>query len=74
MKDRAHYIDMLDRNPDATVGASLAAKMIVAAKTVVPAGSLPNRDTDEAERAVTRRLLRKYGETLTNAQVRAEIG
>ena len=66
MRDRAHYTDMLDRNPSATIGFTLAAKMIVAAQ-----GS--HGDDDEAVRAVARRLHREYGEVLTHEQVRAEM-
>ncbi len=66
MRDRAHYVRMLDSNPNATIGFTLAAKMIVAA-----CGA--KGDEDETTRAVARRLKREYGEALSNDQVRAEM-
>ncbi len=60
MKDQRHYLGLLDRNPRATVGFGLAAKMVVAA-----------RGGDVAETA--RRLRRTYGEILTGDETRAEM-
>jgi hypothetical protein len=64
IRDRDHYLNLLDRNPNATIGFLLAAKMVVAA----------TKGDEEVVPAVARRLKREYGEALTNEQVRAEMG
>ena len=62
MRDEKHYLDMLDRNPNASIGVTLAAKMVAS-----PHGE--NADV----RDITRELKRQYGETLTPEEVRAEM-
>jgi hypothetical protein len=65
-RDLKHYLDILDRNPMATVGASLAAKMVLAAAGIIDPDS-------ETIAPVTRRLLNDYGDALSIAQVRHEL-
>jgi hypothetical protein len=61
-RDKAHFLKMLDDNPNATIGVTLAAKMVAS-----PHGE--NADV----RSITRELKRQYGETLTPEEVRAEM-
>ena len=63
MRDRQHYLDMLADNPNATIGFTLAAKMVAAA----------HDGDDEDVRNIARRLKREYGEVMTREQVRGEM-
>jgi hypothetical protein len=71
MRDRAHYIDMLDRNPGATVGVTLAAKAILAS-----CGWLQERwspDSGAEQGKISRELRKLYGDTMTPDEVRTEM-
>jgi len=68
MKDRTHYLDMLERNGGATIGYTLAARMVVS----LPGVELPH---DHWKVRDTARWLRgRYGEVLTADEVRREMG
>jgi len=70
IRTRVHYERMLANNRFATVGHTLAAYMVVAAKR-----GLVDFDGDREEVAtVSRRLRAEYGENLTTAEVRKEMG
>jgi hypothetical protein len=71
MRDKQHYLDMLDQNPGAQVGFTLAASAIYAARY----GSCEAADhgTDEW-REIARDLKSRYGENLDTDQVRSEMG
>lgn len=70
MRNAQHYRDMLARNPDASIGFSLAARMVYASRH----GACEDEDcgTDEW-REIARDLKRRYGENLTVDEVRAEM-
>ena len=76
LRSKGDYDRMLfDLAPGATVGATLAAKIVVAAK--MPHGScldLDNHGHMEEVRQVARRLMAQYGEVLSLAQVLGEMG
>lgn len=65
VKSKQHYQDLLDRNPSATVGVQLAAKMVASCYT--HAGGSLHIPT------LIRTLKGQYGENMTNAQVRREM-
>jgi len=68
MKDRAHYQRMLDENGNATVGYTLAARMVCSLPNVeLPHDHWKVRDT-------ARWLRARYGEVLTLDEVRMEMG
>lgn len=72
MRTRKHYEDMLTRNPNASVGFTLAAQAVYAAKF----GMFdPNsEDHEEIEyRDIALRLRDKYGESLSVSEVRLEM-
>ena len=73
MRDKAHYLDMLDRNPTATVGVSLAVKMVYAATVEPPQTDREERDDRGTMRRIWETLHAKYGETLTAEQARHEM-
>lgn len=70
MRDRAHYLRMLNDNPNATIGVTLAAKMVAAGRN----GDIDHLGDVGVVRLVTRALKQKYGETLTPDEVRREMG
>jgi hypothetical protein len=63
-----HYRDMLERNPGATIGFTLAARMIV----TIRRGCAVAADAEEV-RTAARRLRAQYGEVLSPEEVRAEV-
>ena len=70
MRDAAHYIRLLDQNPSAQVGFSLAAAAVYAARY----GSCEATDHGTEEwRAIARDLKSRYGENLDAEQVRQEM-
>jgi len=73
VRDRAHYVDMLERNKGASVGHTLAAKMVIAG-LIFRNVKLPADTVNEAERVEARRLREQYGETMTVDEVLAEMG
>lgn len=66
MRNKKHYQDMFDRNPDATVGFSLAASAVYAARYGVCEDE--HRGTEE-HAAIARALRTKYGDEITIAEV-----
>jgi hypothetical protein len=74
MRTKKHYEDLFQRNPNTTVGFSLAAQAVYAAMYGDFPG--PNEDdgTDVDEyRRICRDLRQKYGENLTVSEVRLEM-
>jgi hypothetical protein len=71
MRDKQHYLNMLDQNPDAQVGFTLAASAVYAARYVTcePA----DHGTQEWS-AIARDLKSRYGENLSTDDVRSEMG
>ena len=65
-----HYHDLLRRNPDAGVGASLAAACVYAA--IHGQCETQDKSTDEC-RDITRDLLARYGDNLTGDQIQLEM-
>jgi len=71
MRDVEHYRRMLNRNPDATVGTSLAAAAVYASRY----GTCEAEDRDsDAWRAIFLDLRARYGDTLTASEVEREAG
>ena len=70
MRNKQHYLDMLDNNPNASVGFSLAAAGVYAARYGVCEAE---HHATEEWKAIARALKSKYGENLTVDEVRAEI-
>lgn len=70
MRDKQHYLKLLDQNPNAQVGFSLAASAVYAARF----GSCePSDHGSEAWREIARDLKSRYGETLSVQEVRTEM-
>jgi len=70
MRDKQHYLNLLDQNPDAQVGFTLAAAAVYAARY----GSCDPADHGTNEwREIARDLKSRYGESLDGDQVRAEM-
>jgi hypothetical protein len=71
MRTKKHYEDMLDKNPDTSIGFTLAADMVYAAKN----GSIKRGDDHGGVewKNIARLLKSKYGETLSADAVRAEM-
>lgn len=69
-RDTQHYRRMLDENPNAGIGFSLAARAVYAARTGEDA---TDPSDDDLFRAIARGLKRRYGETLTREQTLAEM-
>jgi hypothetical protein len=67
MRNKKHYESLLNQNPNASVGFSLAADAVVAAKN----GVFETHDNEW--KAIARDLKSKYGENLTADEVRAEM-
>ncbi len=69
-KNEQHYRNMLTQNPNASIGFTLAAAMVYAARY----GSCDNDERSSEEWAtIARRLKSDYGETLDADQVSAEM-
>ena len=66
MRTKKHYEDLLTKNPNASIGFTLAADMVFAAQH----GSIdtPNVHGDEKWKNIARMLKQKYGENLTGAR------
>jgi hypothetical protein len=70
MRDAKHYIRLLDQNPDAQVGFSLAAAAVYAARY----GSCdPSDHSTDEWREIARDLKSRYGDNLDIDQVRSEM-
>lgn len=71
MRTEKHYNDMLDKNPNTSIGFTLAADMVYAARH----GSIdtPNVHGDEEWKNIARNLKSRHGENLTVDQVRHEM-
>jgi len=70
MRDAAHYRNMMDRNPHTSVGFTLAASAVYAARHGVC--ETEHKGSDEW-RAIALDLKARYGESLSAAQVIAEM-
>ena len=72
MRTKKHYEKMLSENPTTSVGFTLAADMVFAAKH----GSINQGDDHGGEewRTIAKNLKRKYGGNLSVQQVRHECG
>jgi hypothetical protein len=70
IRDAAHYRRMMDEGPDTTIGASLAAAAIYAARY----GVCEAEDRGSAAyRQLLRGLMARYGESLSNSEVVVEM-
>lgn len=70
MRNKQHFIKLLDDNPTAAVGFTLAAAAVYAARY----GTCEPADHSATEfRAIARQLKSVYGENLTPEEVRAEM-
>jgi len=71
MRTKKHYEDILSKNPNASVGFTLAADMVYAARH----GSIKRGDDHGGDewKNIARMLKQKYGENLTGDQVRHEM-
>ena len=71
MRTKKHYEDLLTKNPNASIGFTLAADMVFAAQH----GSIdtPNVHGDEKWKNIARMLKQKYGENLTGSQICHEM-
>lgn len=70
-RDKQHYLNMLEQNPNAQVGFTLAAAAVYAARYGV---CEPADHGSEEWREIARDLKARYGETLDPDEVRAEMG
>jgi hypothetical protein len=70
MRDRPHYARLLNENPNAGVGFSLAASAVYAAR--YGECEAEHRSTPEWAQ-IARALKARYGETLTPDEVRQEM-
>lgn len=70
MRDARHYTRLLDQNPSASVGFTLAAAAVYAAR--YGKCEADDHSTDEW-REIARNLKADYGETLSADEVRAEM-
>ncbi len=74
MRTKKHYENLLNQNPNTTVGFSLAAQAVYAAKNGNYPGPNESDGTDVATwKNIARELKSKYGENLTVEQVREEM-
>lgn len=71
-RDKQHYENLLAKNPNATIGFTLAAQAVYAARNGVFDANAEGHNY-EAFRAIARGLKMKYGENLTIEQVRNEM-
>lgn len=70
MRNEQHYRNVLEQNPNASVGFSLAACMVYAARY----GSCDDEQRSSEEwKTIARRLKSEYGENLEPEQVSAEM-
>ena len=71
MRTKKHYEDLLTKNPNASIGFTLAADMVFTAQH----GSIdtPNVHGDEKWKNIARMLKQKYGENLTGDQICHEM-
>lgn len=70
MRDKAHYLKMLDNNPTAGVGYTLAASCVFAARHGMCGG---DDHGSEEWKQIARDLKSKYGEHLSADEVRGLI-
>jgi len=70
MRNAQHYSRLLDQNPGAQIGFSLAASAVYAAR--FGSCEAQDRGTDEW-RKIARDLKSRYGESLSVDEVRAEM-
>lgn len=74
MRTKKHYENLLNQNPNTTVGFSLAAQAVYSAKNGNYPGPNESDGTDIAAwKSIARELKSKYGEYLTVEQVREEM-
>ena len=74
MRTKKHYENMMNQNPNATVGFSLAAQAVYAAKYGNYPGPNESEGTDvSAWEQIAHSLISKYGENLTADEVRSEM-
>lgn len=71
MRTKKHYEGMLDKNPNASVGFTLAADMVYAARHDVI--NRAEAHGGDEWKTIARMLKSKYGETLAGDQVRHEM-
>lgn len=70
VRDKKHFLRLLSQNPTASVGFTLAAAAVFAARN----GTCEPSDHTSAEwKAIARRLKSKYGDNLAVDEVRAEM-
>jgi len=70
MRNEQHYRNMLEQNPNASVGFTLAAAMVYAARY---GACEPEHHSTEEWKNIARRLKSEYGEILGTNQVSAEM-
>lgn len=70
MRDRQHYLNMFDRNPNASVGFTLAAAAVYAARYGM---CEPENHSSEEWKQIARDLKGAYGETLTRDEILFEM-
>ena len=70
MRNKNHYLQLLDKNPNAGVGVTLAAAAVYAARF----GKCEADDHSTNEwKQIARQLQGQYGETLSPDEVRTEM-
>lgn len=72
MRTRKHYDDLLSKNTNTTIGFTLAAQAVYAAKNGVFDHNADDFNNDEY-RDIARALKQKYGENLSTSEVRREM-
>jgi MOSC domain-containing protein YiiM len=72
MRTKRHYENLLARNPNATIGFTLAAKAVYASRHGMFDANVHNYNQDEY-RQIAVSLTSKYGENLTVEEVRFEM-
>lgn len=74
MRTKKHYENLFNQNPNTSVGFTLAAQAVYAAKNGNYPGPNESDGTDvSACKSIARELKSKYGENLTVEQVREEM-
>jgi len=71
MRNRKHFIQMLDSNPSATINIMLAADMVYSVDHQVVSAAADHRDEDWKKLA--RELKYIYGESMTVTQVKDKM-
>jgi rubrerythrin len=71
-RTRQHYESMLSRNPNTSIGFTLAAQAVYAARHGIFDANAEDHDQDEY-RAIATGLKSKYGEVMTVDEVRFEM-